>query len=177
MVGQKFLALQESAALSKHFSISGGKKAEWGMAQTLVSAWLWLPGLHFLAVCPWENFVVQSLTCAQLCNPKGCSMPGFSVLHSVLDFVQTHVHWINDAIQPYVAPFSSCLQSFPASESFPMSWLFASGGQSIGASASASVLPMNIVLKLYFQFLIYKPGMKTIPTSYGSWDNYMCWYT
>jgi len=43
-----------------------------------------------------------------------------------------------------VIPFSSCFQSFPASESFPMSQFFASGGQSIGASASASVLPMNI---------------------------------
>ena len=43
-----------------------------------------------------------------------------------------------------VAPFSSCPQSFPASGSFPMSWLFPSGGQSIGASALASVLPMNI---------------------------------
>ena len=41
-------------------------------------------------------------------------------------------------------PFSSCLQSFPESGSFPMSQLFASGGQSTGASASASVLPMNI---------------------------------
>ena len=41
-------------------------------------------------------------------------------------------------------PFSSCLQSFPASGSFPMSWLFAPGGQSIGASASTSVLPINI---------------------------------
>ena len=41
-------------------------------------------------------------------------------------------------------PFSSCLQSFPASGSFPMSWLLASGGQSIGVSTSASVLPMNI---------------------------------
>ena len=41
-------------------------------------------------------------------------------------------------------PFSSCLQSFPASGSFPMSQLFVSGGQSVGASASASVLPMNI---------------------------------
>ena len=41
-------------------------------------------------------------------------------------------------------PFSSCLQSFPASGSFPESWLFTSGGQSIGASASASVFPMNI---------------------------------
>ena len=41
-------------------------------------------------------------------------------------------------------PFSSCLQSFPASGSFQMSWLFASGGQSMGVSAAASVLPMNI---------------------------------
>ena len=43
-----------------------------------------------------------------------------------------------------VVPFSSCLQSFPASRSFPMSQFFASGGQSIGVSATASVLPMNI---------------------------------
>ena len=43
-----------------------------------------------------------------------------------------------------VIPFSSCLQSFPASGSFPMSQLFTSGGRSIGVSASASILPMNI---------------------------------
>ena len=43
-----------------------------------------------------------------------------------------------------ISPFSSCPQSFPESGSFPMSWLFASGGQSIEASASVSVLPMNI---------------------------------
>ena len=49
-------------------------------------------------------------------------------------------------IQPShpLSPFSSCLQSFPASESFPMSQIFTSGGQSIGVSASASVLPVNI---------------------------------
>ena len=47
-------------------------------------------------------------------------------------------------ISSFVIPFSSCLQSFPASGSFPVSWLFTSGGQSIGTSASASVLPMNI---------------------------------
>jgi len=47
-------------------------------------------------------------------------------------------------ISSSVIPFSHCLQSFPASGSFPMSWVFAQGGQSIGASASASVLPMNI---------------------------------
>ena len=47
-------------------------------------------------------------------------------------------------ISSSVTPFSSCPPSFPASGSFPRSWLFASGGQSIGASASASVFPMNI---------------------------------
>ena len=51
--------------------------------------------------------------------------------------------WCHPAISSSVVPFSSCLQSFPASGSFPMSQLFASGGQSIGVSASTSVLPMN----------------------------------
>ena len=52
--------------------------------------------------------------------------------------------WCHPIISSSVVPFSSCLQSFPASGSFPRSPLFASGGQSIGVSASASVLPMNI---------------------------------
>ena len=71
-----------------------------------------------------------------------CSMPGFPVLHYLPEFAQTHVLWIDDAIQSSHPLFSSCLQSFPASGSFPMSPFFASGGQSIGALAS--VLPMNI---------------------------------
>ena len=52
--------------------------------------------------------------------------------------------WCHPTISSSVVPFSSCLQSFPKSGSFPMSWLTASGGQSIGVSALASVLPMNI---------------------------------
>ena len=52
--------------------------------------------------------------------------------------------WCYPTIFSSVVPLSSCLQSFPASGSFPMSQLFTWGGQSIGASASASVLPMNI---------------------------------
>ena len=52
--------------------------------------------------------------------------------------------WCHPAISSSVVPFSSCLQSSPASGSFLMSQFFASGGQSIGVSASASVLPMNI---------------------------------
>ena len=51
--------------------------------------------------------------------------------------------WCHPTTSSSVVPFSSLLQSFPASGSFPMSQLFASGGQSIGVSASASVLPMN----------------------------------
>ena len=51
--------------------------------------------------------------------------------------------WCHPTIASSVIPFSSCPQSFPASGSFPMSQLFASGGQRIGVSASASVLPMN----------------------------------
>ena len=52
--------------------------------------------------------------------------------------------WCHPTISSSVVPFSSCFQSFPASGSFPVSQFFASGGQSIGVSASASVLPMNI---------------------------------
>ena len=51
--------------------------------------------------------------------------------------------WCHPAISSSVVPFSSCLQSFPASGSFQRSQFFASGGQSTGVSASASVLPMN----------------------------------
>ena len=66
---------------------------------------------------------------------------------------QVHDHWISDAFNVSLMPsnisfsvalFSFCLQSFPASESFPMSWLFPSGSQSTGASAWVSALPMNI---------------------------------
>ena len=76
-----------------------------------------------------------------------CSMPGFPVHHWLLELAQTHIHLVSDGIQQpissSVVPFS-CLQSFPASGSFPVSQFFVSGGQSIGVSASASVLQMNI---------------------------------
>ena len=75
-----------------------------------------------------------------------CSTPGLPVHHQRPEFTQTHVHCDGDAIQPFhplVIPFSSCLPSFPASGSFQMTQFFSSGGQSIGVSASTSVLPMN----------------------------------
>ena len=73
-----------------------------------------------------------------------CSLPDFPVYHQLLEHAQTHVHRASDAISSSVIPFSSCPYSLPASESFPMSQFFASDGQSIGVSASASVLPKNI---------------------------------
>ena len=75
----------------------------------------------------------------------GCSTPGLLVHHQLPEFTQTLVHRVSDAIQPShsVVPFS-CLQSFPTSQSFQMSQFLSSGGQSIGVSTSASVLPMNI---------------------------------
>ena len=74
-----------------------------------------------------------------------CSTPGFPVLHYLPELAQTHIHQVGDAIQlSYpLSFFSFCLQSFPESGSFPMSQIFTWGGQSIGISASTSVLPMN----------------------------------
>ena len=80
----------------------------------------------------------------QLCDLMDFSMLSFPVLQSLPELAQIHVHWCYLTISSSVAPFSSCPQSFSASGSFPMSWLLASGSQSIGALASASVLPMNI---------------------------------
>ena len=86
--------------------------------------------------------VAQS--CPTVCNPMDCSTPGLPVHHQLPEFTQTHLHWVSPTISSSIVPLSSCLQSFPASGSFPMSQLFTGGGQSTGVSASASVLPMNI---------------------------------
>ena len=87
-------------------------------------------------------FSVQLLS-PTLCDPMNCSMPGLPVHHQLPEFTQTHVHRVSDAIQPShpVVRFSSCPQSLPASQSFPMSQLFAWGGPSTGVSALASFLP------------------------------------
>ena len=92
----------------------------------------------------WLSSVAQS--CLTLCNFIDGSMSCIPVHHQLPELTQIHVHGVSDAIQPSqpVIPFSSWLQSFPESRSFQISQFFTSGGQSIGASASASVLPMNI---------------------------------
>ena len=94
-------------------------------------------------------FQFSSVTqpCPTPCNPMNCSMPGLPC-PSPTPKVHPNpcpLSWrCHPTISSSVIPFSSCPQSFPASGSFEMSQLFPSGGQSIGVSASASVLPMNI---------------------------------
>ena len=85
-----------------------------------------------------------NVTGVQTCALPIC-MPGLPVHHQLPEFTQTHVHRVSDAIQPShpVIPFSSCSQSLPESGSFPMTQLFAWGGQSTGVSALASFLPKN----------------------------------
>ena len=87
--------------------------------------------------------VTQS--CPTLCDPMNCSTPGFPVHHQLPEFTQTHVHRVSDAIQPSY-PLSS--PSPPAPNPFQhqslFQWVsFSQGGQSIGVSALAPVLPMN----------------------------------
>ena len=85
---------------------------------------------------------VQFSSVTQLCptlwDPRDCSQPGLPVRHQLPELTQTPLHRVSDAIQPShsVVPFSSRLQTFPASGAFQMSQLFESGSQSIGVSAS-----------------------------------------
>ena len=97
------------------------------------------PSAFFPGTCA-SGFSSVAQSCLTLCNPLGCSTPGFPVLHHLPEFAQSW--WCHPPISSSVSLFYSCPQSFPASGSFPISWLFASGGQSFGVSAS--VLPMNI---------------------------------
>ena len=91
-----------------------------------------------------NQFSSVSKSCLTLCDPMDSSTPCLPVHHQIPELAQTHVHRVCDAISSTVVPFSFCLESFPASGSFPMSWFFASGGQSIGNLTSALVLPMTI---------------------------------
>ena len=98
----------------------------------------------------WMTLTICSCSvtrlCPTLCNPVDCSKLGFPVLHHLPELAQTQVHWVSDAIQPShplpsPSPFAFNLSQHESSQ---VSWLFTLGGQSTGASASASVLPMNI---------------------------------
>ena len=106
----------------------------------------------YLLMCHFLFYVFHSVQfssfaqpCPTLCDPMNCSTPGLPVHHQLPEFTQTHVHRVRDAIQPS-HPLSSPSPTAPnpfQHQSFPMSQLFAWGGQSIGVSALPSVLPKN----------------------------------
>ena len=114
------------------------------MVENLPSMWeIWVQSLGFED--PLVQFSSVTQSCPTLCDPMNHSMPGLLVHHKLPEFTQTHVHWVGDAIQP----------SHPLSSPFPLApnpsqhqglfkWVNSeSDGQSIGISASASLLPMN----------------------------------
>ena len=99
----------------------------------------------------YRQFSLVAQSCLTLCDPMDYSTPGFPAHHQLPEPTQTPVHSVGDAIQPShpLIPFSSCLQSFSESGSFPVSPLFTSGSQSIGALESGEQnpdwnLPRNI---------------------------------
>ena len=89
------------------------------------------------------QFSSVAQSCPTLCDSMNHSMPGLPVHHQlgVHSDLRPSSPWCHPAISSSVVPFSSCPQSLPASEPFPMSQLFAWGGQSTGVSALASFLP------------------------------------
>ena len=105
--------------------------------------------------------VLVAQSCLTLSDPTNCSMPGFPALHYLLELLKL---MSIESMMPsshliLCHSFPSCPQSFSASGSFPVSQFFASGGQSIAASASASVLPKKypglISLKIdWFDLLV-----------------------
>ena len=103
-------------------------------------------GQQHIAVWSSAQFSSVIQSCSTLCDPMDCSIPGLPGHHQLPELAQTHIHQVDDAIQ-LSHPLSSPSPAFnlsPASGSFPVSQFFTSGGQSIGATASALVLPVSI---------------------------------
>ena len=114
----------------------------------------------------WCDEVVRSQSCPTVFDPMDCSTPGLPVPHHLLEFAQVHLHWISvPNILSSVVPFFSCLQSFPASGSFPVSQLFTSSGQSIGASASVLLMTIQGWFPLRITVLISLLSMRLSSTT------------
>ena len=106
-----------------------------------------IPILWHFSKCLWGPPLLFSLyVCPTLCNPMDCSTPGLPVHHQLPEFTQNHVHWVGDAIQlsyPLPSPSPPAF-NLSQHQGLQISQFFASGDQSIGVSASSSVLPVNI---------------------------------
>ena len=127
------------SSLHKHYTVSSVKE---------VSVFLFLATLSSAPVTGKHYCLANITVVVQALSGVQLFLTPWTVAHlaslSFTDFAQTHIHWCHPIISTSITLFSLCPQSSPISGSFLMSWLFASGGQSIGVSASASVLSMNI---------------------------------
>ena len=129
------------------------------------------PGCLFHSSVQFSSVVSNSL---RLHGLQHAGLPCPSPIARVCSNSCPLSQWCHPTISSYVIPFSSCLQSFPASGSFPMSQLFASGGQSTGVSASASVLPMNIqgwfpLARVFSITTVWKNQFFITPTHIHTW--------
>jgi len=117
-----------------------------GFLHEKVAEWEWISNCS--KTLNQVQFSSVAQLCLTLCNPMDCSTPGFlscpSPTPGACSDSCPSSWWCHPTISSSVVPFTSCLQSLPGSGSFPVSQVFASGGQSIGSAASTSVLPMNI---------------------------------
>ena len=110
--------------------------------QLLYVVCLFLPPLSKIR-CPSVQFSSVTQSCSPLCNSMDCSTSGFPVLHQLPELAQTHVHWVHDC-HPTNLILCHPLLHLPSIISSIRVFSNESGGQSIGVSASASVLPLNI---------------------------------
>ena len=144
---------------SLHWAVSDGVWGEW-----------------FCHLFSSVQFSSVAQSCPTLCNPMNCSMPGLPVHHQLPEFTQTHVHWVGDAIQPshpLSSPSPPAPQSLPASGSFPMSQLFAWGGQSIGSFSfnisSSNEHPGLISFRMdWLDLLAVQGTLKSLPQHHSS---------
>ena len=133
------------ARILEYIAMLSSKGSSWPRDQTQVSFASCMAGRVFTTS---SALLLLSFaqSCLTLCDPMDCSTPGFPVLHQLSELAHTHVHWVSDAIQPShpLLPLSPSALNLSQHQSFPMSQFFTSGEQSIGPSASPSVLPVNI---------------------------------
>ena len=111
-----------------------------------------------------SQFCSVAQSCLTVFDPMDCSTPGFPVHHQLPELTRTHVHWVSDVILPSYPLSSPSPPTFSLSQHqglFPLSQFFPSGGQSIGVSASASVLPVQGTLRS----LSPTPQFKSISSS------------
>ena len=120
-------ALQSCPTLYHTMDCSLSGSSFHGILQARILEWVVMPSSRGSSMPLYSKCQFSSITqsCLTLCDPMDCSTPGLPVHHQLPEFTQTHAHRVDDAIQPSlpssVIPFSSHLQSFPASGFFQMS--------------------------------------------------------